>query len=39
MESLLRYFGRKGVIEQIDFPEVPKSVFVDLGRFADNHSF
>jgi hypothetical protein len=34
---MLRHFGRKDVIEHIDFPEVSKSILEGLGRFADNH--
>ena len=34
---MLRHFGRKDVIEYIDFPEVSKSILEGLGRFADNH--
>jgi len=36
-QKMLRHFGRKGVIDHIDFPEVPKSILESLGRFADNH--
>ena len=32
-----RHFGRKDVIDHIDFYEVPKSIFEDLGSFAVNH--
>ena len=33
----LRHFGRKDVIEHINFPQVPNSILEGLGRFADNH--
>ena len=33
----LRHFGRKDVIEHMDFPQVPNSILEGLGRFADNH--
>ena len=32
-----QHFGRKGVIEQIDFSEVLKLILQGIGHFADNH--
>jgi len=32
-----RHFARKDVIEHIDFPEDPKSIFEGLVRFEDKH--
>ena len=36
VEKKFRHFGRKIVNKHIDFPELPKSVYEGLKRFADS---